>query len=63
MTDIVSLSKALTADIQQMVQQEQEIKNRIKQYKQLVEDKKAHSKTLADLMAEEAALMKELGEV
>lgn len=60
MSDIMSVSKALTADINQMVQQEQEIKNRIKHYKQLIEDKKAHAKTVADLLAEEAALMKEL---
>lgn len=60
MSDIMSMTKALTDDISQMVQQEQEVKNRIKNYKQLVLDRAARKESLAKALAEEAELIKQL---
>lgn len=60
MTDIISKSKRLTDEINQLSQQEQVIRGRINAYKRLIEDKKAHAEIVANLMKEEAELMKEL---
>lgn len=60
MSDIVSISKALTADISVLTQQEQDIKARIRSYKQLILDKQTRKEAVAKLLAEEAELIAQL---
>jgi hypothetical protein len=60
--DIVSKSKALTDEISSLIKQEQEIKNRVKEYKRLIDDKKIRLATVHQLLAEEAALIAELND-
>lgn len=59
--DLQEKNKALKQDILDLDNQERELKNRIAEFKQLLAEKDRKQKKVAELQAEEAALLKQLG--
>lgn len=59
--DLQEKNKALKQDLLDLDNQERELKNRIAEFKQLLAEKDRKQKKVAELQAEEAALLKQLG--